>query len=167
VAYYVLDEPTIAELLGNMSQEAEKDPMNRTPQEYQHRVANALCRIAKQYCAQIGIENIDYLRAMAGRSPIQGRNGSESIKSIRTLLNYKLVLHDLPQSFDIRGVAPKRDCSQCGKRHPEPVIDAEDHFDCGLCGHKELRQLNTAREVARRVLWIIARTPPKKAKSAT
>ena len=164
VAYCVLDEPTLAQLLRNMPLEGQRDPMSRTPQEYHHRVATALAGLAKHYCGQIGIENIDYLRAMAGRSPIMGRNGSESIKTIGALLNYKLALNDLPQALDIRGVAPKRDCAQCGKRHAQPVIDAEEDFDCVFCGHRESRRANTAREVARRVLWSIGRTPPKKAK---
>ena len=168
VAAYRLDELTIAELLNNTlpDEEAKKDVNKRTAKEYQHRVADALCILAKQYCAQIGIEDITYRRKMAGWSPADGRNGSESIKTIAMMLVYKLALHELPTPTQVRGVAPKRDCGSCGMRYTNSPIDENEYFICQRCGASEYRRINTAKEIARRTLWIIARTqPPKKSQS--
>ena len=162
VASYKLDELTIAELLNNNAEESQKDVSKRTAKEYHHRVADALCILAKRYCAQIGIEDISYLRAMAGWSPTIGRNGSESIKTIAMLLGYKLALYDLAAPTQIRGIAPKRDCGSCGVRHDDSAIDEHEYFLCQHCGSSEHRRTNTAREVARRILWNIARTRPPK-----
>jgi hypothetical protein len=164
ITSYHLNEETIAWLLDSDDSDLQKQPWKRTTREYHHRMAAALCAIARRHRARIGIENIEYARARAGKRSLRGKNGSESIKSIQTLLRYRLQLEALPVDLEIRGVAPTRDCGVCGYRTPESAI-VDDFFACPRCDHLELRWINTAREVARRVLWSISWIQPPKAQT--
>ena len=152
IASYHLNETTIAQILGNKPSEGDKDPAIRAATEYHHRLAESICRLANRYCAYVGIENIDYMRTLAGKSPVVGRNGSECIRTVKTLLVYKLRLCGLPQSFEIWGVAPKRDCSLCGYRHGSSTVK-DNQFICQYCGGHIQKQRNASQEVARRLLW--------------
>ena len=166
IATYQLDEQTIAALLRNDPGEAAKDPLKRAATEYHHRVADALYVLAKKYAAYVGIENIDYRQEMMNRRLLTGRNGSESIKSIRRLLDYKLQLAELAPSQEINGLAPRRDCSACGRRNTQPSFKNQD-FICQHCGYRGDKAKNAAAEVARRHLWNITLTRPPRQKKLT
>jgi predicted RNA-binding Zn-ribbon protein involved in translation (DUF1610 family) len=89
----------------------------------------------------------------------------DNSRAVVELLQYKLPLANLPKPLDITNVSPKRDCGGCGQRYAESQVQREQGlFACPSCGHREAPPINTAREVARHVLWILARKPaPKKA----
>lgn len=155
IAQFELDEHTIAKLLENqdLAQQAQLKPLQRTAKERQHRIADALVVICRQYQAQLGVENIGYRRNQAGLN--QKAIREDSSRTIVELLRYKLALANLPNVFDVKGVAPRRDCGRCGTRH----VEATKHgtlFTFAVCGQSEDRYLNTAHEVARRVLWSLA-----------
>jgi hypothetical protein len=155
IAQFQLDEYTIAKLLENQdpAQQAQLKPRQRTAKERQHRIADALVAICRQYHAQLGVENIGYRRNQSELD--QKAMREDSSRTIVELLRYKLVLANLPDVCDVKGVAPRRDCGLCGARHSEAMKHGT-LFTCAICGHSEDRRLNTAREVARRVLWILA-----------
>ena len=121
-----------------------------------------------QVCVDLGYvtdeascENISYRRNQPG--PNQATIREDSSRAVVELLRYKLALANLPDVYDVKGVAPKRDCGRCGARHVEGQNQTA-MFTCVTCGHSEERHLNTAREVARRVLWLLAQ---KKYRGAT
>jgi predicted 3-demethylubiquinone-9 3-methyltransferase (glyoxalase superfamily) len=88
----------------------------------------------------------------------------DSSRSVVELLKYKLARVNLPTLIDVKGVAPKRDCSQCGTRSSNNQVKALT-FTCAACGYAEDRHTNTSREIARRVLWALAhrKSPSSKA----
>jgi hypothetical protein len=154
-AQFQLDEHTIATWLENKdpTQQAQIKPERRTAKERQHRIADVLVAICHHYGAQLGMENIAYRRNSAESQQLKGTG--DSSRTVFTLLSYKLARANLPDVADIKNVAPKRDCGRCGQRHVQgQVLDTT--FTCSYCGHIEDRHANTAREVARRTLWILA-----------
>jgi predicted RNA-binding Zn-ribbon protein involved in translation (DUF1610 family) len=161
---FQLDERRIATLLRNRypEQQAAIRPEQRTTKERQHRIADALVAICEQYRAQLGAENIGYRRTV-GPQQIQGQE--DHSRTVVGLLEYKLPLANLAKPLDVTNVAPKRDCGGCGQRHTKSQVQGEHHrFACPSCGHTEEQHANTSREVARRVLWMLARKrAPKKA----
>jgi hypothetical protein len=164
-AQFRLDERAIAEWTHNKNpdQQASLKPSQRTTKEYQHRVANALVAICTYYQAQLGVENIAYRHTTPG--PDQRRvHEQDSSQTIVGLTKYKLAQVNLPGVIDVKGISPKRDCSQCGQRHAESQVEGIT-FRCSACDHAEDRYANTSREVARCVLWILAkRQRPKSTK---
>ena len=161
-AQFQLDEYTIAILLDNKDpvQQASIKPSQRTAKERQHRIADALVAICRQYCALLGVENIAYRRSDPASADVVRNDSSRTIVG---LLSYKLAQVNLPDVVDIRGVAPKRDCGRCGTRHPESQV-LIGQFSCPTCGYMIERYANTSYEVARRLLWVLARKnrPQKK-----
>ena len=116
VAFH-LDEAAIALRLKNKDPafQAQLKPDQRTAKERAHRVADALAAICKHYKAQLAVENISY-RRHSGQPRFSGV-GNDNSRSVKELLHYKLALAGLPDAFDIKVVAPRRDCGRCGKRH--------------------------------------------------
>ncbi len=166
VAIYELDESRITHLLRNPDAEYQKNNIHRTAKEYHHRVADALCEIAHRHRAIIGIENTEYHGRLASKPTSSDRNGSDSIRTIAGLLVYKLPLKRLFPPFEIKGISPTRDCGACGYRHVKSMV-TELIFTCAQCSYRELRWINTAREVARRSIWSLALTkPPKPVKNS-
>jgi hypothetical protein len=161
ITQFHLDEHTIATLLENRdtAQQARLKPQQRTAKERQHRIADALVAICRHYQAQLGVENISYRRSDPGFDQLAVREGS--FRTIVALLRYKLALANLPDVFDIKGIAPRRDCGKCGTRHAAGKKQ-NSMFICAVCGHCEDRHANTAREVARRVLWMLAHKNPSR-----
>lgn len=158
--HFRLDEARIAHLLYNRNPEeqAQIDPEKRTAAERNHRTADALVALCEQYQAQLGMENIGY-RGNSG--PNQMKPQEDSSRTIFWILAYKLPLAHLPKPVDVDDVSPRRDCGYCGRRHDTPQTEQE-VFTCPRCYHSEHRAANTAREVARRVLWNITRRKPPK-----
>lgn len=153
--HFALDEMSIARLLNNKHPAAQAQlPVDQRPaKERQHRVADALVALCQQHQAQLGIENISYRTRQA--TPGADRAKKLSIQTIAALLPYKLARLNLPPLIEMKGVAPKRDCGACGVRHGCSQVQAG-RFVCSACGVEQDRYLNTAREIARRVLWRLA-----------
>ncbi|MFP4437333.1 MAG: zinc ribbon domain-containing protein [Chloroflexaceae bacterium] len=162
--HFRLDEARIAHLVGNRTPEeqAQIEPEKRTADERNHRTANALVALCVQYQAQLGVEHIGYRRTVG---PNQVKPQDDSSRTIVRMLHYKLPLAQLPKPVDVTNVSPRRDCGQCGRRHNTAQTDGQT-FTCPTCGHSEHRAMNTAREVARRVLWNLATRKPPKQKHA-
>jgi len=161
--HFPLDESRIAHLLYNRNPEeqAQIDPEKRTADERNHRTADALVALCEQYQAQMGMENIAYKHTIGPNQNDQIKSQEDNSRTIFGMLNYKLPLAHLPKPVDIDQVSPRRDCGYCGKRHDTPQTEQE-VFTCPRCHHSEHRAANTAREVARRVLWNITRRKPPK-----
>jgi hypothetical protein len=160
-AVFKLDEARIAQLLHNHPEQSSIKLEKRTAKEQQHRIANALQTIGEQYRAQIGVEDISYLRKPMIASQKATANCDTRVSVISMFLNYKLLLEHLPEATMVKGVAPRRDCSVCGIRKDKAGRQS-DLFTCPSCGHEEDQHINTAREIGRRALWMTAnRRPPK------
>src|SRR5438552_2077399 len=108
----------------------------------------------------MGLENITYRLDLPGA--IQEQTRRQSSRTIAALLPYKLARENLPIYLDIKGIAPTRDCGRCGRRHDKRQVRGS-LFCCPMCGIEQNRHLNTAHEVARRVLWSIAQKAAPKA----
>lgn len=162
-AQFQLDEYCIATWLGNKEPElqAQLRPKQRTTKERHHRLADALVAICHHYHAQLGMENIAYRHTTPG--PARSLAQDDSSRTVFGLLDYKLARLNLPKGIDIKGVSPKRDCGRCSHRHPEGQVQA-DIFACSVCKHSEPRHFNTSREIARRVLWVLANKQAPNAK---
>lgn len=155
VAQYHLDEYTIALWLRNknLDQQAQLKPNQRTAKERQHRIADVIVAIAHQYQAQLGVENIKY--RVRTSTLLDKSIGENSVSTTLNYLPYKLALAGLPAVIDVKGVSPKRSCGYCGTLHTESRIE-NGIFTCKACQHSEKRHANSAREIARRTLWILA-----------
>jgi hypothetical protein len=158
--HFRLDEARIAHLLCNRKpdEQAQIEPQKRTANERNHRTAGALVAICEQYQAQLGMENIGY---RGNSAPNQVKPQEDNSRTIFRMLAYKLPLAHLPKPVDVGDVSPRRDCGYCGRRHDTPQTEQQT-FACSACNHSEHRDTNTAREVARRVLWTITRRKPPK-----
>lgn len=158
-----LDELRIAQLLDNRSPElqAQIAPQERTAKERNHRFADALVAICKHYNAQLGFENISY--RSTSRGPNQLKPQYNNSRTVFEHLKYKLPLATMPPPIDVKKIAPRRDCGRCGVRHDTPAV-REGVFRCSQCGHHMDRHFNTAQEVARRTLWVLAAKKPPQPK---
>ncbi len=137
---------------------------HRTQKERTHRLADAISAVCEQYQAQLGVENISYRRQPGDGPEIVFQGGSEISRGVVELLPYKLLLAQLPEPIDIRGISPRRDCGACGQR--KAAGESGNMFCCPKCQTEGNRYFNTAREVARRALWVVARKTVKKPKKS-
>lgn len=153
---FCLDEQRIVKMLANKEPEhqATLTREQRTNKEWFHRLADALVVVAQRYQALVGIENVTYRRTQPHASQIRSSNQYSS-SSLLTLLTYKLPLAELPGPLDTKWVSPRRDCGWCGTRQ-QADKKRDDVFTCATCGHTEPCHANSAREVARRTLWVLA-----------
>jgi hypothetical protein len=152
---FLLDDAKVAQLLQNPPTQALLRADQRTASEQHHRLADALLAICVAYRAQPGLEDVRYRHVgQFARQPARS-TASVASRTILSLLNYKLPLAGLPLPINIPGVAPRRDCGACGARH-EVAATSYDTFTCSACGFSGPRGLNTATEVARRTLWVLA-----------
>ncbi len=113
-----------------------------------HAIANRIADLARDYQAQVVIENLRYLDR---RQEKFYRLRATPYQAIAAKLGYKLPLRGLPGPAEVYARYTSQMCARCGYADPENR-PRQAEFSCQKCGHSDHADLNAATNIALR--WL-------------